>query len=201
MNNLTTYPGPHYAGAHENLAVEAVLRRIETAVRVLLEGGSTAWPMLKAANPEGGPALLVPLDTERIRKGFLDPSVNREEDQQDIPCILVRLTDGNDRTEEDTESGPSYDLKLDIVIAVYMEEAEDYQQATDLVAILRRSFLQQRFLDGGHFRIKPPFAWRSSENPAESWPHYFIAAEITLEAPSITEEYDEHGQTYNDNKW
>lgn len=191
---------PTYNGTHENLATEAVIRRIIQALRVPLGADEYTWPMLKAANPDGGAALLVPLDEERVREGFMDPTVNRDEADRDLPCILVRGTGGTDQTEQ-SEEGPGYDLGYTIVVAVYMEESADYRQAIDIMAVLRRAFLQQRFLDAGAFRVKPPFSWRGSDNPVETWPHYIAAAEITLVAPSITEAYDEHGTTFNDSQW
>lgn len=190
---------PTYRGTHENLAVEAVIRRIVAALRVPLDDGET-WPMLKCANPDGGDALYVPLDEERVREGFMDPTVNRDADDRDIPCILVRLTEGDDPSEQ-SQDGPGYLLKVAIVAAVFMEEASDYRQAVDIMALLRRSFLERRFLDGGAFRVRPPFTWRASDNPVTTWPHYVAAAELSIEAPSITEVYDEHGQTFNDSQW
>lgn len=191
--NLTEYLGPRYAGSQENLAVEAVLRRITEALKVPDGEGGHTWLTLLS---EGGPVLL---DESRIKEGFISPQDNRDDGEFDAPFVLAHLGSGSDNPKQSEEGPEGYSLSVEIAVAVYMQEAADYRQATDIISILRRSFLQQRFLDGGAIRMETPFSWRGPGNPAESWPYYVVTADLKLTSPSTMEVYNEHGQSYQDN--
>ena len=105
--------------------------------------------------------------TPQYIEGYLPPK--RSTDTDDFPYIIIRPSNGNDSKGD---IGMVGELTVKILIGVYSEEIQGYQDAVSLLENIRLEVLRQRVISA-QFDLQA-FSWQFPEE--QTYPQFWVEA-------------------------
>ncbi|WP_028551753.1 hypothetical protein [Paenibacillus sp. UNC451MF] len=126
-------------------------------------------------------ALETPKNGDRVpcvHAGYLPQQRSSDEDNSDIPYILVRVVSGEDDIEQGT-------VRIKLLFGTHSREDDGFFSTLNLMEKVRQGLLKSRTVDD-KYRMEMPYKWHLFED--QPYPEWIGEAETIWTVPTIIEE-------------